>query len=300
MSSPTRVLVFAGVIASIAAGGLHLREAEAKPGKKIRRSCESAFVVEIRGKRIKLDRFNVESFEPAIPDFTAPFRFTSSGSCGKLVPNRCRARASAVALRCMKAMGRYAQQSQRWSGEAMDSTTNPNGSGPPPEPDPIESIECPRSGGGALVHQPFAFAGNNLSGYTKRYVCAVVNGWLDQHEPGKTEATHVAYTVHGQCRGKKGCSCGKATRVASLGAICKRVRNATSDLVKANMRIRAVAYRQLQLARGSDPMLCRQACMREAKCLSWDVSPRSRNPMICKLYDRYHPLKTGQGTAGMK
>ncbi len=280
----------AGLLVFITAWAAGAPPAGAQP-RMITRACDAAFVVRIAGE---VGGGTLFTFNPPVPDVQPAHHLNAVGTCGPTVPNRCRQRASEVALGCMGAFA-----------------ADPLGDGNHEE-------ACPSQGSPRHVTGVYSFRMRDrpLETYLKSYVCAAANQWYDRFTPDRSHAAVIRYEILGRTWGDSGCGGGgaesKTVRLSTRDLACEREHNAASDAVLLDTYLCDardwictwnIEYRRWALPQ-ADHELCRSACLGDGRCMAWQYDPpKSDDPQAyCKLVDHY-PQIGGRnvGTvAGMK
>jgi hypothetical protein len=280
----------AGLVILVTALAAGATPAGAQP-HQITRACNAAYVVRVVGE---VGSGTLFTFNPPVPDVQPAHHFDAVGTCGPTVPNRCRQRASEVAMGCMGA-------------HAAD----------PLGEDNHEAACPPQSSPRHVTGQVnFRMRERPLEAYLENYVCAAVNQWYDRYTPNRGHAAVIRYEIHGRTWGDSGCGGGdgksRTEKLATRDLACGRERAATSDVVLPDTYLCEardwictpnIEYRRWALPR-PDHQLCRSACMGEGRCMAWQYDPpKSDDPQAyCKLVDHYPQIggKDVGVVAGMK
>ncbi|MHB1191780.1 MAG: PAN domain-containing protein [Longimicrobiales bacterium] len=261
--------------------------------RMIDRSCDATLLVHIVGEEGGGVLF---TFNPAIPDIAPPYKFGCQGTCGALVPNRCRRRASEVGFKCMRALAGNPESGSNFEEEC-----------------PSWSLGLPASNVQGMLD--FRMRERPLAAYFRNYVCAAANGWYDSHTPAREHDAVIRYEILGRTWGDTGCGGGddkrKTETLAMHTMTCERERGATSDVVFQNTlvyrswegsRLFDIEYKGFELPQ-PDVQLCRSACMNDSRCMAWQYSVdfyKHPGP-YCKLMDRYPQRTLAEGVvSGMK
>jgi len=264
------VLAFLGTLALVA-----VPEASGQE-RLVDRSCKATFVVRPLDF---VDGDRSTPFGPGLPEVVPAHSFSGRGTCGTLVRNRCRRRASAVALQCMKAM-------------ASTPTSLNN-----------HEDACPMYQSGSVVTGAFnyRFRDQLLQDYLAGYACAAANRWFDQHQPSRTEPARVRFDVDGRTSGDTGCGGGdrksKTEKLTTLVVSCPRVQHATFDRVVKQRLLYSVSngtrltlwyyehYGNIKPMASAEE--CRRTCLADSKCMAWGFLPFRDRPTMCNMFDHY-------------
>jgi len=242
----------------------------------VERSCQASFAIRLLDF---VDGSGSLPFGPGQPEVEPAYSFSGRASCGTLVRNRCRRRASEVVWTCMKAL-------------VSTATTMDN-----------QKDACPSVGRGSYVLGAFDFRFRDklLQDYLAGYACAAANRWFDQHQPSRTEPARVRFDVDGRTSGDTGCGGGdrksKTEKLATLVVSCPRVQHATFDRV-VKQRLLYSVYNGSRMTLwyyehygNIKPMAsaeeCRRACLADSKCMAWGFLPFHDRPTMCNMFDHY-------------